>query len=84
MSCIITEEQGRGCLVFNVEADCDAALVIQNAGCAECGKCSQWARKQQRPDGKWWFFKHPDRMTGIEGVLTYSEENYSDAMKNES
>ena len=79
MSCDITEAQGKDCLLFDTEAACDTALLIQNADCASCSTtCDQWAIKSQRTDGKWWCFKNPNKMTG---VVDYTDVVYSDAME---
>jgi len=77
MSCYTTSAQGEDIIEFENEADCDAALAIQNADCGECDKCSQWAAKLQRETGKWYFFKNPSKMVGISGVLTYTEKKIS-------
>lgn len=82
MSCRISEEESRICLVFDTEEACNDALAIQNAPCAgckeDCGLAkSVWAEKDQRADGKWWFFKNPKAMVGIDGVISKSEVSFS-------
>lgn len=84
MSCS-TDPSAMTCLLFALEEDCDAALAIQNAGCAtcetDCGTAdSGWAEKRQRWDGYWWFFKNDTKMTGITGIIDYTEEQYSESM----
>lgn len=80
--CVTTPEEGLNCLVFDTQIAADAAAAIYNADCGtcECG-CDRWGSPTQRPDGKWWIFANPNVTSGIEGTLTYAEEDYSDNME---
>lgn len=84
MSCIITSAQGKTILVFDTLAQANAAAAIQNADCnsGDCpifagGRCSKWTEVYQRPDGKYYIFKNPNKMTGITSVIAHTEKDFS-------
>jgi hypothetical protein len=66
-------------LEFDNQVDCDAAVAIFNNGCATCETAcglegSVWTSTFLATNGKYYCTIHPNRKTGVEGVLTYVEK----------